>query len=92
MYQIIKKPLVSEKNSLHAENGTYAFEVEKTATKTEVKNAIEKLFRVKVSSVRTSVCRGRAARTRGGVGSVYYWKKALVKLAPGEKIAIFEGA
>jgi len=42
--------------------------------------------------VRTAVCRGRATRTRGGVGKVNYWKKALVKLAPGEKIALFEGA
>lgn len=92
MYQLIKRPLVSEKNSLLAEQGVYVFEVEKDATKTEVKNAVEKLFRVKVSSVRTAVCRSRAKRTRAGYSSAKYWKKAMVRLAPGEKIAVFEGA
>ncbi len=92
MYQILRKPLVSEKNSMLAENGVYVFEVEKEATKTEVKNAVEKLFRVKVVTVRTAVCRGRAKKNKFGVGPVQYWKKALVQLAPGQKISIFEGA
>jgi large subunit ribosomal protein L23 len=92
MYQVIKKPLVSEKNSVLAEHGVYVFEVERKATKTEVRAAVEKLFSVKVISVNTSVCRGRSARTKFGVGSIRYWKKAMVRLAPGEKISIFEGA
>ena len=92
MFYTIKKPLVTEKNSLHAENGIYVFEVDKKATKTEVKNAVEKHFRVKVSSVRTSVCRGRSKKTKLGMSKVKYWKKAMVKLAPGEKIKLFEGA
>lgn len=91
MYQTIKRPIVSEKNSMMAENGVYVFEIDKAASKTEVKNAVEKLFKVKVKSIRTAVCRGRASRTRMGVGPVKYWKKALVKLAPGEKISLFEG-
>jgi large subunit ribosomal protein L23 len=92
MYQLIKKPLVSEKNSVLAEQGVYVFEIDKAATKTEVKNAVEKLFRVKVLSVNTANCRGRATRTKLGQSAVKYWKKALVRLAPGEKIALFEGA
>lgn len=92
MYQLIKRPLVSEKNSILAEHGTYVFEIDKDATKTEVKKAIEKLFRVKVKSVKTAVCRGRATRNRMGSSGVKYWKKAMVRLAPGEKIALFEGA
>ncbi len=92
MLSVIKKPLISEKNSLLAEFSTYAFEVDKMATKTEVKQAVEKLFRVKVSSVNTQVCRNRSRRNKGGQSKVRYWKKALVKLADGEKIAIFEGA
>ena len=92
MYKIIKKPLISEKNSLLAEKGTYAFEVDISASKLDIKKTVEKLFRVKVSSVRTAICRGRAKRNRFGVGPVQYWKKALVQLAPGEKIAVFEGA
>ena len=92
MLHIIRKPLVSEKNSLLAELGIYAFEVDKTASKTEIKKAVEKSFRVKVSSVNTQVCRNRSKKTKMGQSKVKYWKKALVKLAAGEKIAIFEGA
>ncbi len=92
MYNTIKKPLISEKNSMLAENGVYVFEVDKKSTKVEVRNAVEKLFRVKVESVRTAICRGRSRRTKLGVSKVQYWKKAMVKLAPGEKIKLFEGA
>lgn len=91
MYYTIKKPLITEKNSLLAEEGVYVFEVDRKATKTDVRSAVEKFFRVKVKSVRTSVCRGRSRRTKLGVGKVRYWKKAMVKLAPGEKITLFEG-
>lgn len=92
MYEVIKKPLVSEKNSILAENGVYVFEIDKAATKPEVKYAVEKLFRVKVLSVKTAVCRGRAKRSKLGLSVAKYWKKAMVRLAPGEKIAFFEGA
>lgn len=92
MFYTLKKPLITEKNSLMAEDGVYVFEVDQKATKTEIKSSVEKYFRVKVDSVRTSVCRGRARRTRLGVGRVKYWKKAMVKLKEGEKISLFEGA
>ncbi len=93
MHYVIKRPIITEKNSLIAEmSNTYAFEVDKKATKTDIKKAVETLFDVKVSSVNTSVCRNRSKRTRMGTTKVQYWKKALVKLAKGEKIALFEGA
>jgi large subunit ribosomal protein L23 len=92
MYTVIKRPLVSEKNSMFAENGVYVFEADKGATKTEIKNAVEKLFKVKVRSVKTAVCRSRPARSKAGVSATKYWKKAMVRLAAGEKIAMFEGA
>jgi large subunit ribosomal protein L23 len=92
MYYVIKHPLVTEKNSLLAEKGVYAFAVERTATKPEIKKAVEKFFRVKVMSVNTATCRGRAKRTKFGVGKASTWKKALVRLAKGEKISLFEGA
>lgn len=92
MYNLIKRPLITEKNSLMAEAGVYVFEVDKMATKDEIKKAVEKNFRVKVASVRTAICRGRAKRTKLGVGRIQYWKKALVRLNPGEKISLFEGA
>ena len=92
MYYVIKRPLVTEKNSIMAERGVYAFEVDKKATKTDIKKAVEKYFRVKVANVNTAVCRGRAKRTKVGVGQTPSWKKALVRLMPGEKISLFEGA
>lgn len=92
MYHAIKKPLVTEKNSILAEKGVYVFEVDKDASKTDIKKAVEKYFRVKVASVNTANCRGRAKRTKFGVGSPSTWKKAMVRLKAGEKIGLFEGA
>jgi large subunit ribosomal protein L23 len=92
MYYVIKRPLITEKNSLLAEQGVYVFEVNKTATKDDIKKAVEKYFRVKVASVNTAMCRGRSKRTRFGVGQAESWKKAMVRLNKGEKISLFEGA
>ena len=89
---IIKRPLVTEKNTFHQEKGIYAFEVKASANKAEIKKAVEKGFRVKVDEVKTLNCRGRAKSNRFGLGQVPRWKKALVKLSPGQKIEIFEGA
>jgi large subunit ribosomal protein L23 len=93
MYEIIKKPLISEKNAGHAEDSnTYAFEVDLRADKTDIKKAIEMAFEVKVEEVRTMICRGRYFRKQVKLGPPKHWKKALVKLKAGEKISIFEGA
>jgi len=91
MKQVIKRPVVSEKNTTHLSNGVYVFEVDRKSNKDEIKRAIESFFRVKVSSVRTMVGRGKMKRTKQGVSRVKYYKKAMVKLAPGEKITLFEG-
>jgi large subunit ribosomal protein L23 len=92
MYYVIKRPLVTEKNSVLAEKGVYVFDVDQAATKTEIKKAVEKFFSVKVSGVNTAICRGRSKRTKFGISQPVTWKKALVKLAKGEKISLFEGA
>lgn len=92
MQKVIRRPLITEKNSQMAETGVYVFEVDTKANKLDIKKAIEKSFRVQVKSVRTAMCRGRAKRTKLGVGRVQYWKKAMVRLNPGDKIALFEGA
>jgi large subunit ribosomal protein L23 len=93
MYEIIKKPLISEKNAGHAEDAnTYAFEVDRRASKVEIKKAIETAFNVKVEGVRTMICRGRFFRKQAKLGAPKHWKKALVKLKQGERISIFEGA
>lgn len=92
MYYVIKRPLVTEKNSFLAEKGVYVFEVDKTATKKDIKAAVEKYFRVKVADVNTATCRGRSKRTKFGVSKPASWKKAMVRLKAGEKISLFEGA
>lgn len=92
MKQLIKKPLITEKNTIHNAAGVYIFEVSTEATKPEIKVAIEKGFGVKVDSIRTSNCRGAAKTNKFGRGRVPHWKKAYVKLASGEKISLFEGA
>lgn len=92
MWSVVKKPLVTEKNTIHSAAGVYAFEVDRKATKTDIKDAIEKSFDVKVDTVKTMVCRGKVKRVGRNFSKVRYWKKALVKLQPGESIAIFEGA
>lgn len=92
MKLIIRKPLVTEKNSIHSAGGVYVFEVDAGATKVEIRNAVQKQFNVKVSAVNTMVGRGSARRSKFGVTRGSKFKKALVRLQQGEKIALFEGA
>lgn len=92
MISILKRPMITEKSTIQAAAGTYLFEVERNADKADIKAAVEKAFNVKVNSVRTQVCRDRARRTGKSVSKIKYWKKAFVRLAPGDKIDIFEGA
>lgn len=92
MLDVIKRPLVTEKNSIYNSLNTYVFEVDVKARKTQIKSAIESAFQVKVEGVRTVNCRNRSRRAGAKMSPVSYWKKAFVKLAPGEKISLFEGA
>jgi large subunit ribosomal protein L23 len=91
MSQLIKKPLLTEKNNLLAAKNIYVFQVDRSANKTQIKEYVEKYFEVRVRSVKTAICRGRARRTREGYGRVKHWKKATVRLAQGETINLFEG-
>ena len=92
MSQLIKKPLLTEKNNKLASHSIYVFEVDRSADKTSIKSHIEKYFNVQVRSIKTAICRGRSRKTRRGAGAVKYWKKAIVRLAEGEKIQLFEGS
>lgn len=92
MRQVIKAPLVTEKNTFLAESGTYVFEVLLDSTKPEIKTAIEKIFSVKVEKVRTVICRNDMKYNKFGLTKVKKWKKAFVDLKSGQKIALFEGA
>lgn len=89
--KIIKKPILTEKTTALASKSIHAFKVNTEATKLEIKQAIEYYFKVKVASVNTLVGRNKIKRTAKGLVSARYYKKAIVKLKPGEKIALFEG-
>lgn len=92
LYQVLKRPLVTEKtNGLRETKNDYAFEVSTDANKIEIRQAVESLFGVKVKSVRTGIVRGKFRRTRKGFGQKPNWKKAIVTLHEGETIELFEG-
>lgn len=91
-YQIVKRPLLTEKSDrLRETNNQYCFEVDVRANKLEVKAAIESLFGVKVSSVRMQNRIGKAKRMGRFTGKRADWKKAFVTLKKGEVIELFEG-
>lgn len=92
MKTIIRSPLITEKNTTLAETGVYVFEVGLEATKTEIKAAVETGFSVKVQGVRTVICRSDMKYSKFGLTKPKKWKKAFIKLAEGQKIALFEGA
>ena len=86
-YQIIRRPVITEKGLGAKENqGTLVFEVAAKATKTEVKEAVQKIFNVKVDSVRTAMFQGKERRRGKFAGYRPDWKKAYVKLREGEKM------
>jgi len=92
-YDIIVRPIITEKSSLLKETGNqYVFEVQRDTNKIEIKKAIEKLFKVKVISVQTAKMEGKTRRVGKFSGKRPDWKKAVVKLNPKDKITIFEGA
>ncbi len=91
IYDIIKKPILNtEKARVLAENNEFVFIVDRRANKLEIKNAVETLFSVKVVSVNTLNVKPKAGRSRLSVYKVPGYKKAIVKLAEGEKIAAYE--
>ena len=90
---VVKRPLITEKSERGRETDQqYAFEVHRDATKIQVKTAVEKLFSVHVTGVRTAVSRGKNKRVGRSIGRRPNWKKAIVTLREGETISLFEGA
>jgi large subunit ribosomal protein L23 len=86
-FEVIQGPLITEKSTLHKEDQrTLCFKVRTDATKTDIKNAVEAVFKVKVETVRTSNYPGKFRRQRRWVGYRPDWKKAYVKLKEGEKM------
>ena len=92
MYFVIKKPIITEKSTIARDEGNkYFFEVDYRANKIEIAKAVEKLFKVKVLTVRTMNMIGKKRRMGKAVGKKSDWKKAVVTLAPGNSIEIHEG-
>jgi large subunit ribosomal protein L23 len=90
LYDVIKKPLVTEKSSaLKAEANKIVFAVDQTANKIDIKNAVEKLFDVKVTDVQTMVFRGKHKRIGKYQGMKSTWKKAIVTLKEGTDLDVF---
>ena len=92
-YEVIKRPIITEKSMGMLDENKYTFEVDKNANKPEIKAAIEQIFDgVKVQKVRTMNYEGKKVRTRHGIGKKADWKKAVVTLtADSAEIEYFEG-
>lgn len=90
--EILIEPILSEKSNLQREAGKYVFRVNPRANKLQISDAVRKLFDVHPVSCRVINVRGKPKRVRYRKGYSSSWKKAVVTLAPGEKIATFEGA
>ncbi len=88
---VIIAPLVTEKGTYLREEGKYIFKVNPMATKIQIKEAVRRLFNVKVLDCTVMNVNGKPKRLRYKAGSTPSWKKAIVKVAPGETIKIFEG-
>jgi large subunit ribosomal protein L23 len=92
MYQVIKKPLITEKGTLLKEKmNKISLRVDKKANKIEIRKAVEVLFKTEVVDVQTMNVRGKKRRMGRSVGKRPDWKKAVVTLAPGKTIEFFEG-
>jgi large subunit ribosomal protein L23 len=87
---VIIKPLITEKSTHQQQTrNAYAFQVHPEANKHQIKNAVEKLYDVKVKDVRTMVRKGKPRRTRFKVGTTPDWKRAVVVLAEDSRIELF---
>jgi len=90
-FGIIMRPLITEKAQILAGQSKYAFEVDKRANKMQIKEAVETAFNVRVEHVNTILMKGKMKRFGRNYSARPDWKKAIVTLAPGEKIELFEG-
>ena len=92
IYQVIEKPLVTEKGSdMLAQGNWVLFRVNPAANKIQIREAVQKIFDVKVLHVNTQIVRGKRKRFGRTMGHTKTWKKAMVQLKEGDKIEIFEG-
>jgi large subunit ribosomal protein L23 len=91
LYEILKRPLMTEKSTVLAEAGKYVFEVGSNANKYEIKDAVQKAFKVTVMAVNVITVPGEMRRVGRNKLFRQPWKKAVVTLKAGDKIQFFEG-
>ena len=93
IFDVLKSPILTEKSTTQKETANkVTFEVDRRANKIEIKQAVEKIFKVKVIDVHTMLVRGKVKRYKNLFGKRSDWKKAVVTLKPGEKVPFLEGA
>jgi large subunit ribosomal protein L23 len=92
LFEVLRRPLITEKYSGQQAIGKYAFEVSKSANKVQITEAVEKAFKVTVTSVNVLRVVGKNRRRGRMIVPARPWKKAIVTLKPGDKIEIFEGS
>ena len=90
-HQILVRPIVTEKNTALSDVGKYCFEVALSSNKIEIKKAVEEVFSVSVTGVNIIKVHGKVRRTGRHSGITRSWKKAVVTLAPGQQIELFQG-
>jgi large subunit ribosomal protein L23 len=90
-YDVIVKPVITEKATMASENGAVVFRVANSATKPQIKEAVEALFGVKVKAVNTTITKGKTKRFRGQLGVRSDVKKAYVTLEDGNTIDVYTG-
>jgi len=91
VFDILRRPVITEKSTILQEEGRYTFEVDLNATKHQIKEAVEEAFNVDVLQVNTMHVRGKRKRFGPRIAQGRSWKKAIVLLSPGDTITIFEG-
>ncbi len=92
LYEVLRRPLITEKSTALQAEGKYAFEVAREANKPQIKQAVEKAFKVEVTAVNVLTVPGKSRRLGRRLLPPRPWKKAIVTLKPGDKIEFFEGA
>jgi large subunit ribosomal protein L23 len=90
-YDVIRKPIITEKATMASDNNAVVFEVAMDSTKPQIKEAVEALFGVKVTGVNTTITKGKVKRFRGKIGERRDVKKAYVTLAEGNSIDVSTG-
>ncbi len=91
LYEVLRRPLITEKNAILQSQGKYVFEIATEANKQQVKQAVEKAFKVGVLAVNVMTVSGKTRRIGRQRVLTQSWKKAIVTIKPGDKIEFFEG-